>query len=82
MAWIQIGSQKLRYFRKNKSTICSEKYCTLKRNVTPQAEAGKVHGKRVVLPHTHTASPRWFKRKITQLWQFLEKQGRLTYLLL
>ena len=81
MAWTRIESQKLRYFRQHQSTLRSEKYCTLQRNVTPQAEAVKVHGKRVVLPYTHTASPRWFKRKITKLWKLLEQKVSLTYLL-
>ena len=29
MAWTRIESQKLRYFRQNQSTLCSEKYSTL-----------------------------------------------------
>ena len=76
MAWTRIESQKLRYFRQHQSTLRSEKYCTLQRNVTPQTESGKVHGKRVVLPHTHTASPRWFKRKNYEALAIARAKGK------
>ena len=62
MAWTRIELQKLRYFRLNRTKMRTETYDKLQHDVTSVSRNGRDHGKRIILPHKHTGSPRWYKK--------------------
>ena len=76
MAWTRIESQKLRYFRLNQTKMRAETYDKLQNDVTFESRNGRDHGKRVILPYTHTGSPRWYKRKNHEALAIARAKGK------
>ena len=78
-AYACVEEDRFDYIRKNQKNLRSEVYQGIQDAITKGDTNAQAIGKRIILPSSHTGSPKYISKTIMMQWQFVDIMEFLIY---